>query len=304
MGLCELGINVRIFFLERQRYGQFIYLNAVRKIETAFNKNECNLVHVQFGGIQALQAVRAVGRRTIITFHGTDLHGGNPLNLPDKVSCWLGRYASRWAARRAGWNIIVAEHLGQHLVGVTERIDVIPTGVDYNIFYPRSISESKRLLSLDDSTHYILFCDANRNPVKRADLARSVVQLVQTGRPNTKFLELNRVPHRDVPLYLNASDCVLITSEKEGSPNIVKEAIACNVPVVSVAVGDIPERLNGIENCFVTSTRPSDLAQAVDNILEKNERANGREMKRAEIENMAVCQKVMLIYENVLKEIS
>lgn len=302
IGLRTLGVQVQILFLERAKYGQRVYLTAAQRIRAAAQDCAADLVHVQFGGIQALQAVRAMGRRTVLTFHGTDLHGGNPGKLSQKLSYRLGVWASRWAARRAGWNIVVASGLQRYLTGVTERVQVIPTGVDYDLFFPQPREDAKKLLTLDETAQYIVFCDANHDPIKRADLARAALQVVQAQCPKTHLLELHQVAHHDVPVYLNASACVLVTSDKEGSPNIVKEAIACNVPVVSVDVGDIAERIKGIANCHIVGRHPAEIGAAILHVLNNGGRADGREDKRDDIENLAVCQKILRVYQKILSD--
>jgi glycosyltransferase involved in cell wall biosynthesis len=92
----------------------------------------------------------------------------------------------------------------------------------------------------------VLFCDANEECVKRRDLAEAAVVYAgkKIGR-SIKLFVLRKIEPEEVPIFLNAANCLLVTSEREGSPNIVRESLACNLPVVSVAVGDVPELLAG-----------------------------------------------------------
>jgi glycosyltransferase involved in cell wall biosynthesis len=79
-----------------------------------------------------------------------------------------------------------------------------------------------------------------------------------------------------MPLYLNAADCFLCTSQAEGSPTILKEAMACNLPVVSVDVGDVKQRLGGVANCFIEPRDPDALANRVIQVLRSGKRSDGR----------------------------
>jgi glycosyltransferase involved in cell wall biosynthesis len=106
---------------------------------------------------------------------------------------------------------------------------------------------------------------------------------------------LDGVPHEEVPTWLNAADVVLLTSLREGSPMVVKEALACNVAVVSVDVGDVRERLAGIEGCFVAEPTPEDLSHNLGRALARTERIEGRE-RVAELSLERVADTLREIY--------
>jgi glycosyltransferase involved in cell wall biosynthesis len=110
---------------------------------------------------------------------------------------------------------------------------------------------------------------------------------------------LRGVPHNKVPVWLNAGDVLLVTSSQEGSPNIVKEALACNLPVVSVDVGDVPERLHGIEGCYLASPEPSDLAAKLSLIRARANRIAGR-ISITELSLERISQRLLNFYEEIL----
>ena len=112
---------------------------------------------------------------------------------------------------------------------------------------------------------------------------------------------LDAVPHDDVPIWLNASHAVVLTSVREGSPNVVKEALACNVPVVSVDVGDVRERVAGIEGCFVADATPSDVSAKLGQALARRERITGRE-RIADLSLPRVAATLREIYSVVTNE--
>lgn len=301
-GLKELGVKIDVAFFDRLRYGRSVYRGMRDQIVEMVRQKRSDIVHVQFGGISAVNAVQACGRRCVITFHGTDLHGGSPKRLIDKFSFKAGVIASKWAARRSGWNIAVSPELAERLAGVTARVSVIPTGVDYEVFRPIPRADAIGALGLDPSKKYVVFCDSMRAAVKRRELALAAMNYLRERGLNAELLELHRVPHSKVPLYLNASDALLVTSDKEGSPNIVKEAIATNLPIVSVAVGDVPERIAGIFNCRILPRNASEIGGALLSVLSSPTRADGRESKRNEIENLAVCKKILSVYQGIMSD--
>jgi glycosyltransferase involved in cell wall biosynthesis len=113
--------------------------------------------------------------------------------------------------------------------------------------------------------------------------------------------ELENVQHTEVPLWLNASDVVLLTSIQEGSPNIIKEALACNVPVVSVNVGDVAERIQDIEGCYVTLPKYTDIADKLCLVHAGIRRVDGRN-KMHEFSVEAVAKRLKVLYDACLSE--
>jgi len=149
----------------------------------------------------------------------------------------------------------------------------LPNGVDLDIFKPMSKELCKRLIGLDVNTRYILFVSSknvNRKQ-KRYDLFKSVLKILKEEYHVDDLEELVLVnrPREEIPYYYNAAELHLMTSEYEGSPNSVKEALACNLSVVSTNVGNVLEMIGDIEGCTVVNTfAAEDIALAVYNILD------------------------------------
>ena len=92
------------------------------------------------------------------------------------------------------------------------------------------------------------------------------------------FQELRGFTRAEVTRWMCAANCLLMTSKTEGSPQVVKEAMACGCPIVSVDVGDVAERTSGVEGCYVVPTRePKDIAEALRKALAFGGRTNGHE---------------------------
>jgi glycosyltransferase involved in cell wall biosynthesis len=109
-----------------------------------------------------------------------------------------------------------------------------------------------------------------------------------------------RVPHSDIPLYMSGCDALVFTSMQEGSPNVVKEALACNLPIVSVPVGDVESRLKDIEGCELCSDEnPETIAASLQRVLTRNGRIKGRETV-LELDENVTTQKVISIYQAVM----
>lgn len=300
-GLRRLGVSIETFFVDRARNGPLAHLRSFIPLRRKWREGAYDLMHVQFGGVQALIGAIIAGRRTVITYHGTDLHGGNPQTWLSRLLSRVNVWCSRRAACMAGGVAVVSPNLLSFLPNTaTRRVPVFPPGVDYTLFRPQPVEQERAELGLDINARYILFSDISGSPAKRRDIAFTVEKMVRVHEPEARLLLLTRQPYWRVPLYLNAADCLLLTSEKEGSPNIVKEALAVDLPIVSVDVGDVALRCEGVPNCQIVSRNENDLAEAVLRALTTGREGGGRELKRPEIDNERICEQVCLYYQEVL----
>jgi teichuronic acid biosynthesis glycosyltransferase TuaC len=145
----------------------------------------------------------------------------------------------------------------------------------------------------------VLFVGRPNQARKRFALAKESVDILNRTQP-AELVTAWSVQHVEIPYYMAACDAMVFTSMQEGSPNVVKEALACDLPVVSVAVGDVQERLAGIEGCEVCrDERPEAIAAALERVLRRNRRVDGRATV-AHLDETLLTQKVIAIYESVL----
>ena len=153
-------------------------------------------------------------------------------------------------------------------------------------------------MGLDLGKKYVLFAGSYDNSVKNATLAKTTVALV----PDVELLELKGYSRPQVAMLMQAVDALLLTSFMEGSPQVIKEAMACGCPVVSVDVGDIAERVNGIEGCYVTKSDPHSLADALRRALSFEGRTRGREaIVRDGLTNNQIALKLTGIYRKICR---
>jgi glycosyltransferase involved in cell wall biosynthesis len=301
MGLRSIGLDVRVLFVDRRRDGPMAYHRLNNEVPRAVAEFEPDAIHVMYGGVMADQIVRRQHfRPVVVTFHGSDLLGENLSGWMRRIISRYGVHCSRSAARAAAGVVVVARHLAGALAGAAkaEKVRVIPCGIDLERFKPMDPLACKRRLGWEPESFHVLFASSNGDLVKRPWLAKAAVEQMAPFKQPPELHYLNSIPNEEVPVWLNASDALLLTSLHEGSPTVVKEALACGLPVVSVDVGDVAERIEGIEGCYLAPPEPAELAGKLSLVRAGGKRLNCR-MQLGELSIGSVAQKLKRFYEEI-----
>ena len=185
------------------------------------------------------------------------------------------------------------------------KIHYLPNGCNQDLFRPLNKNQCKKELGLDINKRYLLFMDSSKKPreVKRVDRFNDVVDILVQNYQH-KYLEriiLRNTPREQTPLYMNACELYMMTSDIEGSPNSVKECMCCNIPVVSTPVGNVKEMIGDIPGAYVSeSFEPCELAELCDKVLNNTEPFDGRDRFLAKGYGIAtVAEKLRRLYEKV-----
>lgn len=257
------------------------YLKNLNKLKRKIRNYAPDFVHAHFG-LSGLLTTLQRKVPIVITFHGSDA------NLPELIRL------SKLAAFLSHYDIFVSDRL-QKRIGGSTQYSVIPCGIDLSTFYPVDMKTAREKLNLDPEKKYILFASAFNNTIKNAPLAFSAIEKL---KEKCEILELKDRSRKEVNLLLNACNLMLLTSKSEGSPQVVKEAMACNCPVVATDVGDIRDVVGETEGCYITSFDPEDVAEKISQALRFNKRTNGSERIK-NFDNELVARKVFEIYNFV-----
>jgi glycosyltransferase involved in cell wall biosynthesis len=281
--LRRIGLDVEVLILNRREQGMRSYARLPMMVRNAIARFRPDLVHVMYGGIMSRIVSRVVKHcPVVVTFHGSDLLG-QPFERPlRRLFAACGVLASRQAAAQCHGIIAVADHLVQRLPNAVPRskVRVIPCGINMDLFRPIDRAESRQHLKWSQAAFHVLFQNTG-DPVKRPDLAEAAVERLRGFGVNAELHHLRGVAYEEVPVWLNASDVLLVTSHHEGSPTIVKEALACNLAVVSVRVGDIPQRIEKIPGCYLSEADPITLAENLKKVWMSTSRVEARETIRS-----------------------
>jgi teichuronic acid biosynthesis glycosyltransferase TuaC len=300
--LRETGVQTEVLLADRSSEGRRTYRDLARRVRVQVRSTNPHLVHVMYGGVMADTVTRIVDDRPVlVSFCGADLEG-NATNGPlGALSARYGVAASARAARRAAGIVVKSRNLFDALAKSLDysRVWIVPNGVDLSRFAPRDRTACQQRLGWDPGRKHVLFPAPPARAEKGFPLADAAIRALAQAGLDVRLHALDGVPHEEVPIWLNAADAVVLTSVREGSPNVVKEALACDVPVVSVDVGDVRERLTGIVGCFIADRTPDDLSAKLAAALERG-RIDGR-ATTAELSLERVAARLREIYDIVTR---
>ena len=288
-GLEQVGMTVETVLLDRAQKGMSVYLAARRLVRAAIIDFRPDIVHAMYGGIMADIVTATVDNRpTIVSFCGDDLLGEHLAGTVRKFISKCGVLSSYRAARRAGGIVIKSRNLQDALPLDIPRskVKIIPNGIDLERFKPLDQKSCRNQLGWRSDCLNVVFPTNSGDPVKRPELANAAIRVAERSGIEIELHRLKNVSHAQVPVWLSASDVVLLTSLHEGSPNVIKEALACNVPIVSVDVGDVRERIQGIEGCYVAASDPVELASKLVSVHAGPRRVDGRKA----VQNLSLSQ--------------
>lgn len=260
------------------------YLSAFAALRKRIKAYKPDVVHAHYG----LSGLLANLQRTVpvvTTYHGSDI------NLPKVL-----RF-SKIAMKLSAWNIFVSQR-NVDIAQPMKKYILLPCGVNLPNYVEDDIYAVKQQLNWKPNKRYILFAGAFDNRVKNAKLAQDSVSLIE----DAELIELKGYTREQVTALLYASDAFLMTSFTEGSPQVIKEAMACGCPIVSVDVGDVAERIKGLEGCYIAERSPHDIVERLNKALSFNGRTKGRDrIIELGLTNDLVAKKLVEIYNMIIK---
>jgi glycosyltransferase involved in cell wall biosynthesis len=297
--LRSAGIGIDVHVIRGDSHPS-AYLTSVPAIIRHARDFGADLVHAHYG--LAGWSASFVPRPLVVSFCGDDL-----LGTPDMAGrpTWKSRIAVRMshrAARRADAIICKSENLRQALPSLADRkrAEVIPNGVDLSRFRPGDRQEARARLGLAPDTPFVLFPHSTEQRAqKRFDLAAAAVAAAGQQYPGVQLLTVSGVPHQNMPDWYRAADCFLLTSRTEGSPNTVKEALACGLPVVTVDVGDVRRWTERVPGCEIAEPDPASLADAITRVLQRGERVDPAAVID-ELGQQVAASRVMDVYRSAV----
>jgi glycosyltransferase involved in cell wall biosynthesis len=262
------------------------YLKAAITVLRKTSRVEYDIVHAHYGQ-SAFPAWFRWKAPLVITLHGSDVL---------QRGLFQG-FSTRVITRLADAVIVVSEEMRRLIPGL-----VIPCGVDMNLFRPHNRVEARLRLQWPKDEYLILFPFDPARRVKRYDLAKAAVDQVSKEGLKVELVTAFSVENREMPWYYSAADAMILCSDREGSPTSVKEALACNLPVVATDVGDIREIMSGIEGTRICTQQVAEIGRSLREVLETSRHGvfDGR-TAMTRYDEVRTAERIVGLYRDVIR---
>ncbi|MFY0631401.1 MAG: glycosyltransferase [Flavobacteriaceae bacterium] len=281
----EEGVDLDYYLV----YGRGVrgYLKNIKLIRKQIIENKYDVVHAHYGLIGLLCALAFTKKPIVLSIMGSDAYGNFNEKGERLKKSYIDMLLTQIAIFFAKHIIVKSENLLKY-IPKRKKCDIVPNGVNFEIFAP----DSNTLVN----SNSILFLANENDSRKNYALLKESVKYIKSEKVNV----INPYPisHSEFPYYLNKCSVFVLTSYQEGSPNVIKEAMACNIPIVSTNVGDVEKIIMNTQGCYLTSFDPKEVAEKIDKAILFNKRTTGRnDIKH--LNSKLVAKKIIEIYKSV-----
>lgn len=298
--LKDAGVDVQYFSICEK--GILGYLKATSKLREYLKKNPVDIIHAHYT-LSGWSALLSFSKQPVVlSLMGTDAYGKyigvNKIHFFSRYLIFLTYLIQPFVK-----SIICKSKHIESFVYLKKKSLVIPNGIllDEIKYYRNGFKEE---LGLNPDKKHVLFLGDKRNKRKNFKLTEEAVSMINSE--DVSIVIPYPVSHDNVIKYLNSVDVVIVPSLMEGSPNVVKEAMACNCPVVATGVGDIAWLFGNEPGYFMTSFEPADVAAKLKmalNYSEKHGRTNGRQrIIDLGLDSETIARRIICVYESVLEK--
>jgi len=282
--LRKLGHTIDYYPIKGKGIGG--YISNIPQLKHYVKKGNYDIIHSHYSFCGVVSSL-SIKKRVVCSLMGSDVKQSR-----------LWKILIRYFIKHKWLKTIVKSVDMKTELGI-DTVEVIPNGVDLELFKPLDKNDCRKELGWDIGKKIILFAADPKRPEKNFSLAKKATETLNIQDVELKVVY--PVPHKDIPIYLNATDLLLSTSLWEGSPNIVKEAMACNCPIVSTNVGDVKWLLDGVEGCFITTNDPKDVADKIKKALNFRGKTKGREkLISLGLDSEHIAKMIIQVYEEVI----
>ena len=292
--VAAAGAHVQVDFINGRRSDRE-YLKAILRIRRKAQSGAFDVVHAHYGLCGFVCAFQPLP--LVVSFWGDDLLGTPSAAGGITIKSQIILSISSIAAHRAEAINCESEEMRSRLRRSRDRAKahVIPNGVDTRRFHPGDRASSRSRLRLSVDERLIIFPNAPGERRKRLDLAQAATQLLAARGLTCRLWVVQGVPPVEMPDYYRAADCLLLTSDWEGSANVVKEAICCDLPVVSVDAGDARRWTDLTPGCHLVDRNPDAIARGLVAAVGDRHRVDGTRV-REELDIPRTAQSILGLY--------
>jgi len=281
--LADEGIDIHYFIIKS---GLKNYLKSIFQIRNIFIKDKFDLIHAHYS-LSGFAASLAGKHPIVVSLLGSDAYKSFLMR-------WLTRMFSYYY-----WDKTIVKTFRMSDALKLKNAEVIPNGVNIERFQPVPKFIAREKINCINTKKLLVFAADPDRQEKNYKLANDAVKYLKGN--DIELLTVFNVPNNKMPYYINAADALILTSKREGSVNVVKEAMACNVPVVSSDVGDVKQNTSGLKGCFVCESNPASIAEgllkalSIENVTDSRNR-----IIELGLDSVTVAKKIINIYERIL----
>lgn len=280
--LQKESVLCRFFGIDKK--GIIGYLSSYGRFRKAIREYQPDVIHAHYG-LSGLFANCQRKIPVVTTYHGSDIN--------DRHLLWISRKSIHLSA----FNVFVSQSNVELAHPCNGRFALLPCGINLNDYPILDKVKTREALGWEESHNYILFSGAFDNKVKNAPLAKESVKQLN----NTSLIELKGYSRLEIAQMMNAADALVMTSLTEGSPQVIKEAMACGCPIVSVDVGDVKDLIGGVEGCYIAERSTESVALNLEEAITFKKRTAGRQrIMRCGLTNDTIAEKLVEIYKSLI----
>ena len=260
------------------------YLSNIRKLRQFLRENKFDIIHAHYS-FSAFVASLALARPLVVSLMGSDVKSGVLFRLVIRLFAWL-----------FSWKTIIVKSEDMKESLKIKNVIIIPNGVDLERFYPQNPKKCQEALGWRSGKKHILFPANITRKEKNYPLLSQAIKVL--NHPDLDIHWFNNVPNEETPLWYNGADVVAMTSLWEGSPNAIKEAMACNRPIISTKVGNVERLFGHTEGCFLIDYSIYDCADKIREALSfKGELRSRERIIELGLSKDVVARHLISIYE-------
>ncbi len=284
--LVNLGVNVDYFNIIGK--GIFGYLSNITELQNKIKIFKPDIIHAHYSSSAFLTSLASLNKLPVVTsLMGSDVESTGIERLVIKLFF------------RLFWKKLIVKSENMKLKLNEPKVNIIPNGINFKQFQyiPQNIARKKLGYSLNKK--YIIWISDPKRKEKNFELAEKAFNYLDKDKIVLKVV--NGIKHEEISYYYYAADCLLLTSLWEGSPNVIKETLVCNCPIVATNVGDVKDRINGIEGCFLTTFDENQVSKKIKMALKFNKPIKGRErIVEMGLESEKIAKQIIEIYNKII----